>query len=64
MKTISYVGASRSGIYQMPGDLFVEWGGSIEVDDDLADELLGRKEADGSPCWKAVKPAKSTDKES
>jgi hypothetical protein len=53
MPKVKYVGDHRAGIY-LPGDVFVEHGATVEVSDELADELLLR---DGQ--WVAAKPPKN-----
>jgi hypothetical protein len=67
MAKITYVGVSTGGIY-LPGDVYVEHGATVEVDDTLAEDLCARVE-NGEPQWVAAtapktKPAPTTGKES
>lgn len=53
-KKIQYVGPHTAGIF-LPGDIFVErMGAPVEVDDELAAELLAREEG-GKPTWRLAK---------
>jgi hypothetical protein len=55
---ITYVGTHTGGVY-LPGDVYVEHGQAVDVDQPLADDLLSRVE-DGTPQWVAAKASKST----
>lgn len=64
-KKLQYIGPHTAGIF-LPGDVFVpRMGAGVEVDDDLADELLAREE-DGKSTWrlapKDADPPKSKEK--
>ena len=49
MAKITYVGTHTGGVF-LPGDVFVEHGETVDVDQALADELCARVE-DGVQQW-------------
>lgn len=59
MKRLQYIGSHTAGIF-LPGDIFVtRMGAGVEVEDELAADLLKREE-DGKPQWRVEPKSRNT----